>query len=100
MRVQVTENDIKHGVKSDSCRCPVAMALARALGRESRMDTHVWCAHFEVFNGPGTYVNSVRKTPMCSGRFPRAVSEFIHAFDHDHPGIAPFEFDVTVKASI
>lgn len=49
--VEVTEDDIRDGRPADAFRCPVALAVARALGVTDERDISVWDGFATVWNG-------------------------------------------------
>lgn len=49
--VEVTDEDICHGKPADACRCPVALAVQRALGIPDERDVSVWDGMVTVWNG-------------------------------------------------
>ena len=74
--VRVTVSDIKHGCRKNTCRCPVAVATARAM------------------RVPGVVVRSA--TVSQGGRrysLPMKVRRFVSDFDAGIK-VAPFEFQL------
>jgi len=85
--VHVTENDILSGWKSVCERCPVALAIARALDVDY---VSVGCSSFISHGhkqGEKTYRNEY---------FPMVVIDFIMSFDKGE-AVSPFSFILTVK---
>lgn len=78
--VEVTEKDIKHGVKGDPCRCPVAKALRRAT-----KSSVVSAGEGVLFAGP--------KKRRTFWRTPAFVRLFISDFDDGAP-VNPFAFSL------
>lgn len=72
--IEVTQADIDKGTPGDSCRCPVALAVARQLGIEAAegnlavMDRMVK-VHYEDYRWRDRY------------RLPVEAEDFIEAFD-------------------
>lgn len=79
MRIEVTQEDIDRGKRGNSCECPVARAVKRAIG-----DGGVFVQHEHI------------STRTHYFRAPREVRNFITAFDYPIPGftILPFAFDI------
>ena len=88
VRVRVTQDDIDAGVRCDCVRCPVALALMRAVPgcREALVD----CARFDMdmVDGPNLY-----DVPL-----PIEVVNAIADFDTG-AGMSPFEFDLTLPTT-
>jgi hypothetical protein len=84
VRIDVTQEDINAGVPRDSCRCPIAHAIDRAIGSTS-MD----CVSVNAFK-----VSVWRdERRLWSALTPPDLIDFIKAFDHDRD-VKPFSFDL------
>lgn len=82
MRIYVTEEDIKNGVKTDPNRCPVARAIHRATGED-------WKVMPYSIEKSDQYVPA----PMC-------VSNFVYAFDRGYSLLTkPFCFEIDLSKS-
>ena len=78
VKVKVTQEDISNGAVWNACKCPVALALNRTLGRVVRVTTASWWACNE---------------PTKLRELPPEALEFILKFDAGLE-VAPFEFEV------
>lgn len=76
MKITVTEDDIKHGIRGYPDRCPVALAVSRETG------------HFDVFVDGDIHFYMF---DMTFSR--RCVSKFVERFDHGKP-VKPFSFNI------
>lgn len=96
--VDVTEEDIKHGVRKSCHRCPVAKALERVFQEpELALDVRVDQADVSVYGYPET--KAMRK--RIGGTYtkfysilPKDVAERIAHFD-EHGFMEPFSFSLT-----
>lgn len=79
IRVDVTEADIRTGVKGDMCNCPIAIAIKRAIGCSGVHVDGMWIEVHEPFESWRQY------------RTPDVVDAFIDRFDAGQP-VAPFSF--------
>lgn len=84
--VQVTEQDVQHGLAGDCEECPIALAIYRALHD----------APVRVGTGG---VTIYREGTNAMVALPGAASRFISRFDHDEV-VEPFEFDLDVPDEI
>lgn len=84
MTVQVTAEDIQKGVRGQSCKCPVALAMKRTLRLRKSIVACYGCSY--------TLWDSKFKRVMKIGKFPRSVRLFIRAYDKGEP-VAPFTFE-------
>lgn len=82
--IEVTQADIDKGVRGSCGKCPVALALNRATGRESSVD-----ADSLGFEGGEC------KFDAC--RAPVEVTAFVRAFDNTAP-VKPFSFEIQIDA--
>jgi hypothetical protein len=76
MRIEVTEWDIRYGLKGNCSFCPVAIAMTSALQRR----VHVAVTSGQFHDTWGAF------------RLPAEVSSFIRAFDAGNP-VEPFAFE-------
>jgi hypothetical protein len=80
--IQVTQEDINHGLAGDCEECPIALALYRALSVAG------------VRAGTGG-VTLYREGTNAMVALPVAAVRFIGRFDHDEL-VEPFEFELDV----
>lgn len=85
MEIDVTAEDINKGV-IHPCKCPIALALMRVLGKPVAMDTL-------------TITFFPKKNPYWEGKFsiptPQPAIDFMSKFDRKQP-VAPFTFNLKV----
>lgn len=74
MKIDVTQKDIDDGEPDNECECPVALAIRRALGLESRHGAYV--EDVVVVNGSG-----VIWALGVAYRTPAVVKQFVDEFD-------------------
>jgi hypothetical protein len=79
VKIQVTAEDIKQGVRTSCTKCPIALALNRATGRKWK-------------------VSGMRAENEEAGRvaLPWEACRFQDRYDYDLP-VNPFEFDITME---
>lgn len=88
MRIEVTAEDIERGMQSNACRCPVALAITRAVGREAFVS--IGLARFgSPFRDDGGRSFDVK--------LPDSATEFYQRFDQ-YKAVAPFSFDLDLDA--
>lgn len=81
LKIEVTEEDIKNGIKCNPCRCPIALAVIRALDVPV-CDVEVENNIYLIYpNRQFVYRDSTGK-----------IQYFISAYDHDRM-VIPFEFE-------
>jgi hypothetical protein len=85
MRIDVTADDIRRGKMEDCCRCPVALAAARAFGLTT---TGSW-----LTSPVRVFPSSLAIEEKDLIRLPPGVAAFICAFDMGMP-VAPFFFEL------
>lgn len=85
LRIDVTEEDIRLGVKEDTSWCPVALACKRVAPPEV-FDLEVE-SRYVTFKMPKT---------VCMGPLPEVVHNFIFEFDRSF-FVKPFSFDLEVQ---
>jgi hypothetical protein len=86
MLIRVTQADIENGQKTDCYLCPIALAINRAIGKDS---SSFW----------GAQVYRTQLTPHLGYKqvlTPRRVERFIVRFDHNLP-VQPFNFRLAVE---
>jgi alpha-ketoglutarate-dependent taurine dioxygenase len=83
VKIQVTDQDIAHGLAGDCEECPIALAIYRALSAT---------AGIRVGTGGVTLYRDHANAMVA---LPAAASRFISRFDHDDL-VEPFEFDLDV----
>lgn len=88
VNIEVTEDDIAHGLPHDPSCCPVAKALARAMPGAM---VSVGCAYLSVYR-PET-----RNPPFYAG-LPFEAMRFIRRFDGGKE-VQPFAFTVSIEES-
>jgi hypothetical protein len=79
VKIAVSRKHIERGLRQHNCSCPIALAIAEALGRDDvRVSNH------EVAIGDGR------------ARLPLNAIHFIEDFDGGYPrsDLAPFEFEL------
>lgn len=79
MKIEVTQEDIDHGIKGDCDLCPIARAVHR----------HIPTARVGI-----TVIRLNRMSFSCID-LPEEARNFIHLFDHGMK-VIPFEFEVEV----
>jgi hypothetical protein len=79
MKIEVTAEDIKNGIRTLKCDCPVALALKRAGLREPIVNCD------KVFFFPKLH------SPQDIRPLPKKVTAFIRKFDDNRP-VQPFSF--------
>lgn len=82
IEINVTQEDIDAGVKCDSDKCAVALALHRAFPDAKCVGV---CHGYAVVDGPGVMYRAFD--------LPEKVGEFIFAFDGDRH-VEPFSFEI------
>ncbi len=84
--IDVTQEDIDRGRRSDDCYCPIALSVARTLGvmvRVTRRNIYIW----DGCNGDGSYL-------AC---LPDVAHDFVDAFDRNGAqAVKPFTFEIEV----
>lgn len=92
LEVRVSRSDIRDGVKGSCSRCPIALALWRALkSKFRRWDIHATSADCVELTG-NMYRNATVK--ILAGRTPNSARKFMERFDKGHT-VEPFNFLVT-----
>jgi hypothetical protein len=81
VKIQVTEEDIKNGVREHCAKCPIALAAQRA-----------GCQYPIV----GTHLTFMLGAKNYSTDLPYYAHEFIGLFDTGQV-VAPFEFDLELE---
>lgn len=81
--ITVTPEDILNGERADSCKCPIARALRRAVPHSDGVEV---CEHFFVFHD-----NGIR---WFTSLLPLEAVRFMEEFDAGG-NVAPFEFQIT-----
>ena len=76
MIIEVTQDDIRNGVKGDTCACPVALALQRYFSTYIQVDAYVVAIGLEQIE------------------LPVKVKTFIKDFDNGHT-VCPFAFELS-----
>lgn len=76
IKVSVTKNDIRRGVAQRTDRCPVALAVTRALRSQAFVETDEIRVHIPV---------------PCRMTTPRKAAQFIQSFDGGQK-VNPFTF--------
>jgi hypothetical protein len=87
IQIQVTAEDIREGTAQECCLCPVARAIARALGREV-----LWNGDVSV---DGDNVTVYRPSSWDGVDLPDQAKDFIEQFDSGKP-VEPFAFALDV----
>jgi hypothetical protein len=85
--VTVTENDIKHGVSRNYCKCPIALAVSRMFPT-AHID--VGTTRVLVRGGERDIRDNIRN---MYARLPDAGKQLIQAFDSGN-AVSPMEFDL------
>lgn len=82
MIIKVTEEDIKLGVKEDSCKCPVALAMRRITKKQCSVGI--------------AWITVISLNPYSDKTYfvPKKVENFIAAFDKGEK-VEPFEFELS-----
>lgn len=80
-KIQITDTDIRRGVKSHPCLCPIARAVARATGYQMQQ---LSCGVITVYDEMVYVINDGYDVP-------RKVADFIARFDTGKP-VKPFSF--------
>ncbi len=79
MIIQVTEDHIRLGKRSNSTRCPVALAVRDILPAAKILGTIL-----------------IVETPWLKIHLPKKVTKFVEDFDHFRP-VEPFSFELQIK---
>lgn len=85
LKIEVTEEDIKNGIKYNSFKCPVALAVTRALN-DPKCNVFVDGIIYLDYTGKQLHYYDI------SGK----IIYFITAYDHDRL-VVPFEFEAEFK---
>lgn len=86
--IEVTAQDIALGEPTHACRCPVARAVARAIGGSiDRADAAAGAGRVSTAWPDGTFAHY---------ELPAEVDAFMDDFDHGRP-VAPFSFTVLLE---
>ena len=80
--VEVTQEDIDHGVKGNCVKCPIAKAIGRAAGNT---DCGVGITRAHLYSG--------HERGLISFKLPIEAQNFIERFD-DGFEVQPFSFDI------
>lgn len=83
MKIEVTQEDIAAGIRGDSCKCPVALAIKRALGER----------YFVAVNNQGILVSNQDGGRIL--RIPPRVNMFVRVFDF---GMTPIPISFELEA--
>lgn len=83
MIIQVTQADIDKGVRCSCARCPIALALSRALKIDVQTDGHIFW--FKEFLDSNIY------------RLPTTVARFVEKFDAKE-AVEPLSFEIDLEA--
>lgn len=86
--IDVTADDIRLGIKSDSCECPVALAFMRKVPKAKDVVVSNWTIKF--------YHGEDNKYLVCN--LPDDARSFIKKFDSHITNPGPLSFDVEVKS--
>lgn len=86
MKIQVTEDDIARGIKSDCKFCPIAIAVKRAT--HQRIGVFVQ-SHAVYFLRP-----DVMQKPFHASYLPLEVENWINDFDEGKKEMQPIEFEL------
>lgn len=74
LKIKITENDLRNGIREDCFQCPIALAVNRELGLEAhKMAVEVEDADSIVINGHVYVANSLEMKNQ--------VNNFIEGFD-------------------
>ncbi len=83
MKIQVTQEDINQGVRQECEKCPIALAVIRAIGPQAAtMRISVDDAWVDI-----------GEESWC---LPRSAARFVSDFDSGK-AVTPFEFELTEK---
>lgn len=88
MKISVTEEDIKNGVRMSASRCAVALAVKRTLGSPC-----VFIGPYNIY----TYRGENDDQAECYAKTPVHVKHWIDAFDAGVESVQPFEFDLELS---
>ena len=91
--VNVTQNDIDHGIPEDDCECPIAQAIRRALPDNGIIEVDIrdvgeHAGHASVELVLGKFLRQFRLPEQCA--------EFIALFDAQCFAVAPFSFELEI----
>lgn len=84
MKINVTQADIENGHRADCFHCPIALAVIRATGIFSTVDS----------DGIRIYDNPVKRFPHDMQR-----QEFIERYDHKET-VEPFSFEIEFEIEV
>ena len=90
VRVNVTSKHIAAGTRRSTTLCPVARAVADALGHAMPPDADITVSNLITVWHRGQWV--------AQWRLPRVVNRFIISFDA-HKTVRPFAFDLAWEAA-
>lgn len=86
VKIKVTQDDIRNGLKETASLCPIALAAKRSLAKIGSMDgVGITIIGFTANNGRQYNLD-----------LPNEVTEFIRRFDGDEP-VEPFEFQLEIE---
>lgn len=90
VQVDVTRNDIDCGISGNTRRCPVALAMQRAMNA-------IEPNRFEVMIGGSAFsINDLKKSEAMDFRTPEIAEFFIRMFDENRP-VSPFQFSFDMQ---
>ncbi len=90
MIIEVKHRHIKAGISGDFCKCPVALAVAEALGRD-RVEVSQYGIDVLRLSETGV-IGTVEHYDA-----PRSVTRFVQAFDTGNKKPKPFRFRLVGK---
>lgn len=94
MLIEVTQEHIDKGERSNALSCPVALAVREALDAKKENEVAVsfrWITHLKEYRGWRTLFQKTQD--WISYPSPKKVQEFITDFDNGEP-VAPFSFEL------
>lgn len=89
-RIEVMKRDISRGVRGDCNKCPIALAIRRALRVKSKTLIQAGSTTVDFFK--------TREADLLGqSRLPKITNSFIYEFDRGWATAKPFAFTLTVS---
>ena len=93
LKIEVTPDDIVTGWSRCKDRCPVALAVLRALPTHQIFRTRAW---FVAVGQDDVYLHSGGGGIAWAGALPWKAVQFVDEFDSEDDGL-PFSFDLELE---
>lgn len=92
MKITVTQEDIREGARANCLKCPIALALERAL--KPLLELDIWY-RVQVNEDNVEITNTGAESGRFAALLPEEAEEFIRRFDNRQP-VEPFEFELNL----